>query len=264
MPDYLARLDTNFARKQTKRLTHSIPRGILVSVERETGQDHHKGIKKMRYRQTAVTETQKQLDFLLAGAATFTIKNEKTGNRFTFRSSRSDDNQRYYISVLGGPGNRRNYFFIGTIFNKTTFRHGRKSVIGRGAQSVRVFEWLWKTLNNSKALPEAVTFWNEGMCGRCGRELTVPESIASGYGARCFDIIRQKDPAGWAEWKAEFAATEAAQERKAFNDKMQRDGELDWLLNKNQPKAGQGYSYTGNRYNGTGATNGTRAAAIEC
>ncbi|MGQ4872128.1 MAG: DUF6011 domain-containing protein, partial [Candidatus Thorarchaeota archaeon] len=32
------------------------------------------------------------------------------------------------------------------------------------------------------ALPEKVRIWHEGKCGRCGRRLTVPESIESGYG----------------------------------------------------------------------------------
>jgi hypothetical protein len=31
--------------------------------------------------------------------------------------------------------------------------------------------------------------WHEGRCGRCGRKLTVPESIESGFGPECASIL---------------------------------------------------------------------------
>lgn len=34
-------------------------------------------------------------------------------------------------------------------------------------------------------IPPSLEVWHEGRCGRCGRALTVPESIASGIGPVC-------------------------------------------------------------------------------
>ena len=31
--------------------------------------------------------------------------------------------------------------------------------------------------------------WHEGRCGRCGRKLTVPESIEAGYGPECINLV---------------------------------------------------------------------------
>lgn len=50
----------------------------------------------------------------------------------------------------------------------------------------RVFAWLWATrLSTGRELPEQVEVWHEGRCGRCGRRLTVPESISTGFGPEC-------------------------------------------------------------------------------
>jgi hypothetical protein len=38
-------------------------------------------------------------------------------------------------------------------------------------------------------MPDGVVIWHEGRCGRCGRRLTVPESIESGYGPECIGKI---------------------------------------------------------------------------
>lgn len=50
----------------------------------------------------------------------------------------------------------------------------------------KVFYWLWvKHLGPSVELPEQVQFWHEGRCGHCGRRLTVPASINTGFGPDC-------------------------------------------------------------------------------
>jgi hypothetical protein len=43
-------------------------------------------------------------------------------------------------------------------------------------------------------LGATLEFWHEGRCGRCGRRLTVPDSIASGYGPECV-LVKQKEAA---------------------------------------------------------------------
>jgi hypothetical protein len=45
---------------------------------------------------------------------------------------------------------------------------------------------LWAHIDD---LPESLEIWHEGSCLRCGRKLTVPESIESGYGPECIKSV---------------------------------------------------------------------------
>ena len=126
--------------------------------------------------------------FIMAGNAIFTVINNKTGNRFTYKvalpaDSNSQDGP-HFVKVLTGPDNGADYQFIGTIFNTLNFQHGRKSRISETAPSVMVFTWFWKRLMDGK-MPDCVEIWHEGRCGACARALTVPESIERGLGPIC-------------------------------------------------------------------------------
>jgi hypothetical protein len=128
-------------------------------------------------------------NFVLAGKAIFTVQNEKTGNRFTYKVTQAkDDKKIWFVSVLNGPDNGTNYAYIGTIFANNfyvatlDFRHTKKSTVTAEAQSFKVFAWM---LKNNLILPEFVKVHHEGFCCRCGRRLTVPESIKSGIGPEC-------------------------------------------------------------------------------
>jgi hypothetical protein len=127
--------------------------------------------------------------FILAGNAYFTVKNLNTGNRFSYRvSSPKSKAPVHFVSVLTGPDNTNDYIFIGTIFNGSSFRHSKKSRITSDAQSVKVFSWFFDKFQ-SGTLPEFVTVYPEGRCGRCGRRLTVPESILTGIGPECVKTL---------------------------------------------------------------------------
>jgi len=119
--------------------------------------------------------------FALAGDAIFTVKNSKTGGRFTFRID-SEEGRPSFVKVLTGPENTNDYTFIGSIFAGKTFKHSQKSKISADAKSVKSFDWVWAHID---ALPENIEVWHEGKCGRCGRLLTTPESIATGIGPTC-------------------------------------------------------------------------------
>jgi uncharacterized protein DUF6011 len=125
--------------------------------------------------------------FALAGKAVLTFKSTATGTRFTFKIRRAngDDPKRpWFVKVLTGPSNHDDYAFIGTIFEDGRFRHGQKSKIARTAPSVCAFTWAWEKVRGG-SLPATLEVWHEGRCGRCGRLLTVPESVASGLGPEC-------------------------------------------------------------------------------
>ena len=132
-------------------------------------------------------------DFVLAGKAIFTVENEKTGNRFTYKVKQAENkddgpSKVWFVSVLNGPDNGSNYAYIGTIFGNNfyvptlDFRLTKKSTVTKDAQSFKVFSWM---LKHNLILPPFVKVHHEGRCGRCGRRLTVPESIKNGLGPEC-------------------------------------------------------------------------------
>lgn len=123
--------------------------------------------------------------FILAGDAVFALLNPETGTRFTYAVRTPQGEARpHFVSVLTGPDNRHDYTFVGTIFDGLAFRHGRRSPIDINAPSVRAFAWAWRRI--ALLLPIApAELWHEGRCGKCGRTLTDPASIAAGLGPTC-------------------------------------------------------------------------------
>jgi len=128
--------------------------------------------------------------FLVGGHAVATFESRKTGARFTYKIRRADpepgDTREppYFVSVLIGPNNESDYQYLGCIFQKKSYSHGRKSKIAPDAPSAVAFGWAWGHLSAGR-MPPNMTVWHEGRCGRCGRRLTTPESVASGFGPVC-------------------------------------------------------------------------------
>jgi hypothetical protein len=146
------------------------------------------------------TEKKRKLDdplaFMMAGNAYFTLVSKKTEVRFTYRVALKKKASRavgpFWVSVLTGSDNTRDYTFIGTIFavgGRAIFRFSKKSHLTHDAKSVVAFEWTTERLTTDGKMPSEVEVYHAGRCGRCGRKLTVPESIESGYGPECIQLI---------------------------------------------------------------------------
>jgi len=146
-------------------------------------------------------EDDRAAKFVLAGNARFTLASARTGARFTYRVRAKEvpagARPIWFVSVLTGPDNASDYEFLGTIFapipvkdrqgpssNFHEFVHGKKSRIGRGAPSAVAFGWFWPRAARGIAIA-GCEVWHLGKCGRCGRDLTVPESVAMGLGPEC-------------------------------------------------------------------------------
>lgn len=133
--------------------------------------------------------------FALAGCAILTVINNATSNRYTYKISKCKDENTtglFFVGVLAGPDNTSSYQYLGTIRvsadGAAKFDHGRKSHIRDDAPSARAMRWLWPHIEAAE-IPSVVELWHAGRCGRCGRLLTVPESVASGYGPECIGKI---------------------------------------------------------------------------
>ena len=125
----------------------------------------------------------KALEFMMAGKAICTIVNPKTGNRFTYRIKKKKNTDVWFVSVLRGANNETDYEYIGCIVGGL-FKTSPKSRVTTEAQSFKVFAYVYSKLVIN-TLPDFIEIWHEGRCGKCGRTLTVPESIETGMGPEC-------------------------------------------------------------------------------
>lgn len=115
--------------------------------------------------------------FALAGNAIFTLQSLKTNVRFTYKVRVAEDNlTMHFVSCLVGPDNCNDYRYLGFIRRGVFFHGGPKAKIGNEAPSVKAFRWFWERSASGRLTPQ-LEVSHMGRCGRCGRALTVPESI---------------------------------------------------------------------------------------
>ena len=132
--------------------------------------------------------------FFLGGKATFTVQSEKTGAWRTFRLGRSKPNDRFpkpalFATLLAGPDNTNSFVYIGMINEQTgELRLTGKSRRTDASPDVQILRFLLKHVWSDMVLPNA-TVTHAGHCGRCGRLLTVPESLKTGIGPECAKIM---------------------------------------------------------------------------
>lgn len=125
--------------------------------------------------------------FMLGGNARVTLESQSTGARFTYRIRAAEDGGLYFVSVLTGADNESDFAYLGTI-RGDRFEHGRKARLSPDAPSARAFAWAWPHIAAGQ-VPAALGVWHEGRCGRCNRPLTVPHSIATGFGPECANVL---------------------------------------------------------------------------
>jgi hypothetical protein len=131
--------------------------------------------------------------FILAGKSFFTVQNTDTDNRFTYKVCQAKDSNDepkdlWFVSILVGSDNENSYQYAG-IITPQGFKLTAKSKVTNDATSVKAFTWLWGMVIKGIELPEKVVFRHSGKCGKCGRKLTTPESIDSGFGPVCLSKL---------------------------------------------------------------------------
>jgi hypothetical protein len=130
-----------------------------------------------------ITSAADALRFAMAGNARLTLVSAKTGERFTYRV-RQRDGKPHFVSVMRGSDNAADYKFIGTVFADRGYVPSRRSSFDWQSPPQQAFGWFWRRLAAGRISP-LLEVWHEGRCGRCGRALTVPSSIALGIGPEC-------------------------------------------------------------------------------
>ncbi len=131
--------------------------------------------------------------FLLAGRAIFTISNPQ-GVRYTFKITHKEGSAKFppawFVSLLTGSDNENDYTYVGMLDCETgTVRLTAKSKYRDDTLAVKVVRWGLSLIWGNKELPEGYAIHHEGKCGRCGRLLTVPSSVDSGFGPECIKMM---------------------------------------------------------------------------
>lgn len=133
------------------------------------------------------------LNFALAGNAIFTIQNEKTGNRFTFKVRLAQDTYKgqktWFVSSLADSDNEGYYRYIGFI-RAGTYRASNNLLTGMD-RTYKAADWFFSRLLAQHPLPQEVAVHHANRCGRCGRLLTTPDSIQRGLGPECAEKAAQ-------------------------------------------------------------------------
>jgi uncharacterized protein DUF6011 len=137
-------------------------------------------------------------EFMFAGHALFTLRSLNTGMRYTYKVDikKADRDAKladpmYFVKLLRGQDNQNDYLYMGVLRRDMRFRLTSASKLGRTAPAFVSLVWFLDKMARERdvlgagAMPALVEFWHAGRCGRCGRTLTVPESVASGIGPVC-------------------------------------------------------------------------------
>lgn len=128
------------------------------------------------------------LEFILGGNALFTLLSVTTGTRFTYKvliDSRNNNILR--VSMLCGSDNTKDFKMIGQINidpNSGQPEFKSLSVHTRDIPASIAFSHVFLNLIIQYPMP-SLEIWHSGRCCRCGRLLTVPESIDRGIGPEC-------------------------------------------------------------------------------
>jgi hypothetical protein len=127
-------------------------------------------------------------EFFTAGKAKFTLQSEKTGVRYTYRLIKVENEDRppvYFIHLLTGSDNERSFTYLGMVDPSTgETRLTKRSQFSDDSLPVKAINWTLPRIWMGAPIT-GVSVYHEGCCGRCGRSLTVPESIESGIGPEC-------------------------------------------------------------------------------
>lgn len=133
------------------------------------------------------------LEFMFAGNAVVTIRSKTTGNRYTFKVKKANFGERWFIKYLVGPDNENDYAYVGSVTGKPkALSLTKASKLTLDSPPVKAFHFALGHLIMRNQIHPQLEIWHEGSCGRCNRQLTVPESVYRGLGPECVKHITRE------------------------------------------------------------------------
>ena len=120
--------------------------------------------------------------FVLAGQAIFTIEDPVEGVRFTYQVHRHKEDKVWFVRLFKGPNNIADYDYLCYFKENLKVKVSKKSPMPIDSLPVATFNYFMKNIDAPSLW---LNIYHSGKCGRCGRRLTVPESIMTGLGPEC-------------------------------------------------------------------------------
>ena len=138
---------------------------------------------------THVIDQDRALEFITAGNCTFSLKSLLTGKHITYTCKLEEKFgvPELIVRYLSGSDNERSYSFLCKIVKREGILKIIKGKnVSEDQTSYKSFKFVFRNLMLSIRMNN-LEIWHSGTCCRCGKKLTVPSSIESGYGPECFD-----------------------------------------------------------------------------
>jgi len=123
-------------------------------------------------------------NFAFAGNALITLESRKSWNHHTYKVKLAKDKKDFFfVSHLArGSADEGNFAYLGIVAGGK-FRLTKKSTAAADTEVVKAFDWFMRL--KGPEMPSSLIVHHENKCGKCGRTLTVPESVESGIGPEC-------------------------------------------------------------------------------
>lgn len=140
--------------------------------------------------------------YLLAGRGVLTLRSKATGEHRTLRVGRKKeyagepqlrpDHDPLFFRAVYAPDDVREDKYLGCVTTRGWYSTKNAGTAQAMADYVRIARWVGQHAVSGQlgALLRQAEVWHEGVCGRCGRRLTVPESIETGFGPECAGKVR--------------------------------------------------------------------------
>jgi hypothetical protein len=142
-------------------------------------------------------------EFILAGRAVFTLEISKEFSEkwslplhYTYKITKKEATESfpevYFIGLLTGPDNVSDYTYMGTVQKNGNVSLTRKSRYKPDSWPYRLIVRALACVFSDKQqdlLDAGFDMHHEGRCGKCGRVLTVPASVLSGFGPECIKSV---------------------------------------------------------------------------
>ena len=161
---------------------------ITENVDEENELETQKGKSEYVGKKHKISVVDDIKNFIFAGNAIFTIESSQTGVWYTYKMKRADQKDEncktFFVAVLRGPDNISSYTYLGTVFDGEKFVLTKKSRYKDDSTCVKAFKFFFNNIVKNFIDPR-LNFYHMGICGRCGRALTVPDSIQRGIGPVC-------------------------------------------------------------------------------
>lgn len=129
----------------------------------------------------------KELQYVFAGKAIFTLESKQTGRRYTYKITKSKTGDYYFANLMFGNNNETDYRYIG-LLTEDGLVVTKGSHHPNDSYPVNALNYFMKC-TKVDSFPPSLGIYHSTRCCHCGKLLTTPESIEKGIGPECEKII---------------------------------------------------------------------------